>query len=181
MVEFVLFVVPVLVYVIVQSRGRGRTWASAWARVGASWGAATAYGWALVLVPPLLVAAWLAIVLVPAEVLEAPGVSIAQLSSVAAVIGVALRAVGEEIFFRGLLGGVLMRRLGFARGNLLQAVLFLLPHLPLLLLDIRLWALLPVQLVAGWLLGWLRFKAGSFVPGAILHVLVNVTAGVITL
>lgn len=181
MAEFVLLIVPVLVYVIVQSRGTHRTWGSAWARVGATWGTVAAYLWALVLALPLLLAAWLAIVVVPAEVLAAPGVSIARVSSVAAVVGVVLRAVGEEVFFRGLLGGVLMRRLGFAWGNLLQAVLFLLPHLPLLLVDVRLWPLLPVQLVTGWLLGWLRFKAGSFIPGALLHVLVNIIAGVIAL
>lgn len=181
MVEFVLFVVPVLVYVLVQTRGNGLTWESAWARVGASRGTSAAYGWAVLLLPLLLVAGWLAIVLVPADVLDAPGVSIARLSSVGVVIAVVLRAVGEEVLFRGLVGGVLMRRLDFCRGNLAQAALFLLPHLPLLLIDMRLLPILPVQFMAGWLLGWLRYKTGSFVPGAGLHVVANVAAGVITL
>lgn len=38
-------------------------------------------------------------------------------------------SLGEELFFRGLLGGVLFRRLGFALGNVVQTGLFLLPHL----------------------------------------------------
>lgn len=179
--EFILLTVPVLVYVIVQSRSPERTWCSAWERVGASIGSTRGYGWALVLLPVMLVASWAALTLIPAEVLQTPGVSIARVSSVAAVIGVVLRATGEEIFFRGLLGGVLMRRLGFFWGNLLQAALFLIPHLPLLLVDSRLLPLLPAQFLAGWLLGWLRHKTGSFIPGAVLHAVVNVTVGLIAL
>lgn len=148
-------------------------------RAGASWGTRSDYGWALALLLPLLLAAWLAIRLVPSEVLEQPGVAIAQFASVGAVIGAVLRALGEEVFFRGLLGGVLMRRLGFIWGNLIQAVVFLIPHIPLLLVDIRLWTILPVQFVTGWLLGWLRHKTGSFVPGAIVHVVANLAAGLI--
>lgn len=181
MVEFVLFAVPVLVYVVVQARSPDRTWSAAWERVGASRGSARGYGWALVLLPVLLVAAWGSLVLVPAEVFEAPGVSVARVSSVAVATGVVLRAAGEEIFFRGLLGGVLMRRLGFFWGNLLQAALFLIPHLPLLLVDVRLLPLLPVQFLTGWLLGWLRHRTGSFVPGAVLHAAVNLTVASITL
>lgn len=90
-----------------------------------------------------------------------------------------LRAVGEEIFFRGLLGGVLFRRLGFVRGNLLQAVFFLVPHLVLLLIDARLWLIIPVQFAAGWLLGWLRHKTGTFLPGAAVHAIVNLAAGLL--
>lgn len=180
-IEFVLFSVPTLVYVLVQSRGKDRTVKSAWTRAGVSWGSSSAYGWALLLLPPILLGGWLALVLVPAEVLETPGVSIARLTSVSAAIGVVLRAVGEEVFFRGLLGGVLVRRLGFLWGNLLQAVLFLVPHLPLLLIDARLWPLLPVQFATGWLLGWLRHKTGTFVPGAVVHVVANIGAGLITL
>ena len=181
MTEFVLFCVPALVYVVVQARGKGRAVTSALARVGASWGSAPAYGWALLLLLPLLLTAWLTIVLIPADVLDTPGVSIARLTTVGVAIGVVLRAVGEEVFFRGLLGGVLVRRLGFVWGNLLQAVLFLVPHLALLLIDTRLWPVLPVQFAAGWLLGWLRHKTGTFVPGAVMHAAVNIAAGLIAL
>lgn len=149
------------------------------ARAGVAWGSASAYGWALLLLFPLLLSAWLAIVLVPTEVMEMPGISIAQLTSITAVLGVALRAIGEEVFFRGLLGGVLVRRFGFGWGNLLQALLFLLPHLALLLVDLRVWPIIPVQFAVGWLLGWLRNKTGTFVPGAAVHVISNIAAGLI--
>lgn len=89
------------------------------------------------------------------------------------------RASGEEIFFRGLVGGVLQRRLGFGRGNLVQATIFVLPHVALLLVDAGFWPLLPVQFAAGWLLGLLRHKSGSFVPGAVLHAGTNLLAGVV--
>lgn len=181
MLEFVLFCVPALVYVGVQSRGEGRTLKSALTRVGASWGSVSAYGWALLLLPPLLLTAWLAIVLIPTDVLDMPGVSIARFTSVSIAIGIVLRAVGEEVFFRGLLGGILIRRLGFRWGNLLQATLFLVPHLLLLMIDARLWPILPVQFAAGWLLGWLRYRTGTFVPGALVHVVVNIAAGLIAL
>jgi len=123
--ELLLLSVPTLVYVLVQSRGKDRTVMSALTRAGAWWGSASAYGRGLLLLPPLLLTGWSAIALIPADVLQAPGVSIARLTSASVAVGVALRAVGEEVLFRGLLGGVLIRRLGFLRGNLLQALLFL--------------------------------------------------------
>lgn len=179
MTEFVLFCLPTIVYLVVQSRGQDRTLRAAMTRAGATWGSPAGYGWALLLLLPLVLTGWLAIVLVPADVLETPGVSIARLTSVGVAIGVVLRAVGEEVFFRGLLGGVLMRRLGFGWGNLLQAAVFLVPHLALLLVDVRLWPIIPVQFAAGWLLGWLRYKTGTFVPGAAVHVVANIAAGLI--
>lgn len=148
-------------------------------RAGVSWSSPSAYGWATFLLLPLVLTGWFAIVLVPPDVLELPGVSIAQLASIGAVVSVILRAVGEEVFFRGLLGGVLVRRLGFGWGNLVQSLIFLAPHLALLLVDARLWPLLPVQFAAGWLLGWLRFKTDSFVPAAAAHAIANLAAGLL--
>lgn len=181
MAEFVLLSLPTIVYLIVQSRGQDRAsrFKAALARAGASWGSPAAYGWALLLLPPMMLTGWLAIALVPADLLSTSGVSVARLTSVGAAIGVMLRPVGEEIFFRGLLGGVLMRRLGPGWGNLLQAVMFVVPHLALLLVDVRLWPIVPVQFAAGWLLGWLRCKTGTLVPGAAVHVAVNIAAGLI--
>lgn len=180
MTEFVLFCLPTIIYLVVQSRGKGLTPAEATFRAGISWGAPSAYGWALLLLFPLMLASWLAIAVVPPASLEMPGVSVAQLTSLGAVIRVVFRAVGEEVLFRGLIGGSLMKRLGFGWGNLLQALLFLIPHLSLMLIDIRFWPVIPVQLAVGWLLGWLRHKTGTFVPGAAIHALANIAAGAIT-
>jgi uncharacterized protein len=82
-------------------------------------------------------------------------------------------ALGEEAFFRGWLGGWLMRRFGFWVGNTLQALIFLLPHLLLLLAGANLWPLLVLQVVFGWLVGWLRYKSDSILPGMLVHALVN--------
>lgn len=179
MAEFGLFCLPVVVYLIVQSRRSGRTVRGALAQVGATWGSPAGYGWAALLLLPLLLAAWLAVVLVPPEVLTMPGAVVGRVTSVAAAVGIVLRALGEEVFFRGLLGGVLIRRLGFGWGNLVQALLFGVPHLALLLVDVRLWPVIPVQFAAGWLLGWLRHRTGTFVPGALVHAITNVVAGLL--
>jgi membrane protease YdiL (CAAX protease family) len=62
-------------------------------------------------------------------------------------------ALGEELFFRGLLGGSLMRSLGFWVGNALQSLVFLLPHLFVLSAGLDLWPLLLAPFVSGWLYG----------------------------
>lgn len=176
MLEFVLFCVPAAIYLVVQWRKSDGGFGRARERLGLRWGSPRAYAWAAVLFVPLLAAGWLALVLIPPAAIDAPGVSIAHITSVAAAIAVVLRAFGEEVFFRGLLGGILVRRLGFAWGNVLQATLFVVPHLALLLVDLRTWPILLVQLAAGWLLGWLRTRTGTFVPGAFVHAASNLLA-----
>lgn len=82
-------------------------------------------------------------------------------------------ALGEEVFFRGLLGGWLMERFGFRLGNLVQAACFLIPHLLLLVISLRLWPALLFQFAGGYLLGWLRHRSGSILPGWLSHTLIN--------
>jgi hypothetical protein len=88
--------------------------------------------------------------------------------------------LGEELLFRGLLGGVLIRKYGFRVGNTLQTGVFALPHVALVWIVPELWPLLLVWGSAGWLLGWLYHRSGSILPGWIAHTLVN-TASAYTL
>jgi membrane protease YdiL (CAAX protease family) len=81
--------------------------------------------------------------------------------------------LGEEILFRGFLGGLLFRKLGFALGNIIQSILFLVPHLLLLTISTQLWPLLIAQFLGGWLYGWLLNKSESILPSWLAHSLGN--------
>ena len=84
--------------------------------------------------------------------------------------------LGEELLFRGLIGGWLVEKLGLIAGNTLQAVIFLLPHLLILLVASELWPLMLLVFAGGWFFGWLRYKAESIVPGWLIHILTNVAS-----
>jgi membrane protease YdiL (CAAX protease family) len=79
-------------------------------------------------------------------------------------------ALGEELLFRGFLGGILMRRLGFAWGNVAQAAIFGAVHLTVLLVapEYALFAF-GFSFAAGLLLGWLYFRTKSIVPSWVTH------------
>lgn len=94
-------------------------------------------------------------------------------------------AFAEELFFRGFLGPLLIRRLGFAMGNGAQSGLFAAPHLLLFALSPSLETsaaavvtLVCLTAVIGWVLGWLTSRAadGSIIPAVALHGLSNTTA-----
>jgi len=81
----------------------------------------------------------------------------------------------EEFLFRGLPAGSLSRHLpGFA-ANLLQAAIFLLPHLLVLRVRPELWPLLPVVFAAALFLGWLRMRSGSIMGPWLFHAAINAT------
>jgi len=80
----------------------------------------------------------------------------------------------EEVFFRGWLGGYMVRRFRFWVGNTLQALVFLLPHLLLLTITLALWPIIVVQFAAGWLQGWLRVRSESVIPSTMVHTITNV-------
>lgn len=85
----------------------------------------------------------------------------------------------EELLFRGLIAGSLSRRLSFPWANLLQAFLFFLPHLAILLFAPEVWGILPGVFVAALVLGWLRIKSGSILGGWMMHASGNVTMALI--
>jgi membrane protease YdiL (CAAX protease family) len=179
--QLVVFSIPSLIYVAA-CRRHGKKWNEVLRKIG--WQGCRPIHFLGSLGVIILVGGlgWLAFQAVPSDVLQDPNISISDYTgwtlSVASFLLVWLReafyvALGEEIFFRGFLGGWLVRRLGFAIGNTVQALVFLLPHLLLLLVSQSLWPIIVVQLIAGWLLGWLRYRSDSILPGWLAHSLIN--------
>ncbi len=179
--QLFIFSLPSLIYLLVHWH-RKTDLRQIWSDLGVSGCRWLDLAWGLAVAALGFLLAQLTYRLVPAQVLLAPGLAMSHytgwevnLSTLALIL---LReglftALGEELFFRGLLGGWLVRRLGFIRGNMLQALLFLVPHLLVLLVDTRLWPLLVAPLALGWRLGWLRHRAGNILPGWLAHTLAN--------
>jgi membrane protease YdiL (CAAX protease family) len=134
--------------------------------------------------------AWVALKFIPPELMQSEHVNISSFSgtprTLVGFMGIFLYeafyvALGEEIFFRGWLGGWLNRRLDFWIANTIQALVFLLPHLLLLTIGLKFWPILIPQFVAGWLQGWLRYKSGSILPSWLTHTLSNTLSAFVTL
>jgi membrane protease YdiL (CAAX protease family) len=120
--------------------------------------------------------------ILPTDILNQPGIAQSVYTgwslSVSSFLLAFLReaiyiALGEEIFFRGFLGKLLYRKLGFIAGNLIQSIVFLLPHLLLLTISLRLWPILIAQFIGGWLYGWLCHQSDSILPSWLAHSLGN--------
>lgn len=179
--QTLILAMPSLAYIVVL-RVRGQTWRHVLSLVGCQ-GTSIRYlfiGLSIGVIPGVFT--FLYSQSIPIEILESPKIATSQYAgwspSLATFVAVLLReafftALGEEIFFRGFLGGWLIRRFGFFVGNLLQAIVFLLPHLFLLTVSITLWPILIAQFIAGWLYGWLLYESGSILPSWIAHSLSN--------
>lgn len=172
-----LWCVPVIIYFLVQARKPQKTARDVCATLGLQPGTKRGYGYAALIFVVFFVLSVGALKLLPTELLNSTGTTFGRITSIAAGIAVVLLAAGEELFFRGLIAGVAFRRFSFPIANLIQSVLFFLPHLLLLSVAFRFWPLLPLQFAIGWVLGWLRYTSGSILPGVIIHVLTNVLIG----
>jgi membrane protease YdiL (CAAX protease family) len=179
--QLIMFGIPSLIYVAVRRR-HGEKRNEIFGKIGWQGSRPIYFLWSLGVMIIIGGLGWSAFRTVPSEVLQNPDINISDYTgwtlSVTSFLLVWLReaiytALGEEIFFRGFLGGWLVRRLGFAIGNAVQALVFLLPHLLLLLVSRSLWPIIIVQLIAGWLLGWLRYRSNSILPGWFAHSLAN--------
>lgn len=106
------------------------------------------------------------------------GITLASVT-MAVLQGAVQTGFAEELLFRGLIAGSLFRRLPFAWANVVQAVIFLLPHVLLLLIAPELWPLLPVVFVGALVFGWLRGRSGSILGPWILHGAGNVAIALI--
>lgn len=97
----------------------------------------------------------------------------------ALLYGMVKTGFSEELLFRGLVAGSLSRRLPLRWANLVQALIFLLPHLLILMIAPALWTLLPVVFVLALVLGWLRIKSGSILGPWLVHGSTNVAMALI--
>lgn len=172
MIESILLSVPTTIYLFLRRsrEGAGRP------AMGMTWGARSDYVWAAAVVVLLSGVSFFATRLVPADVLVSAG-STNRITTLVAGLAVVVRAAGEEMLFRGFLQGVVANRFGRTAGIWVQAFLFLLPHLALLLVSPRVWPILPAQFLTGLALGWLRSRHESIAPTIAVHAVANVIAG----
>ena len=138
---------------------------------------------ALAVYAVLALIAFIALKFIPKQILEASSPYSGPPFSINSVLAALVQeafyvALGEEIFFRGFLGSWLIRRFGFQWGNLAQATLFLLPHLLLLNVSLKIWPIFILQFAAGWLQGWLLHKSGSILPGWLVHTASNLASAI---
>lgn len=93
--------------------------------------------------------------------------------TMALLFGVVKTGFSEEFLFRGLIAGSLSRRMSLNWANGLQATIFLLPHLLILIARPELWVILPIVFVGAWISGWLRIKSGSILGPWLIHAALN--------
>jgi membrane protease YdiL (CAAX protease family) len=94
--------------------------------------------------------------------------------TMAVIYGVVKTGFTEELLFRGLIAGSLSRRLSLVWANILQALIFLLPHLLAVRIMPELWGILPVIFVSALFAGWVRIKSGSIFGGWLIHASANI-------
>jgi membrane protease YdiL (CAAX protease family) len=181
-IQLFVFSIPSLILVAIYRWRVGETWKRAFSKVGWQGSKPIYFLWSLVVLVVIGGLAWLVMKFIPPELFQSDHVNISNYAStpktLSGMVGIFLYeafyvALGEEIFFRGWLGGWLNRRAGFILGNTIQSIIFLLPHLMLLTISIRFWPILIPQFIAGWLQGWLRFRSDSILPGWLCHSLSN--------
>lgn len=181
-IMLIVFSLPSIIYMIVRLI-RGAPFSEARKNVG----------WALCTGKDLLYAAavfvavaiigFVVLKFIPVTLLEGASAYSGQPLTVRSILAALIHeafyiALGEEVFFRGFLGSWLFRRLGFRWGNLVQATVFLLPHLFLLAVGPQIWPVFIVQFCAGWAQGWLQYKSGSILPSWLVHTTTNLASAI---
>lgn len=171
--ELLLFSFPSLIWTR-RLRRAGGSRSEALGAVGLRPAAPGEYLLALALVIPLTALGVLLLGVIPSHLLHGGSRNVVGApNDLGGYIAIVLLALAEEMLFRGFLAGVLFRRYGFRNGNAVQALIFLAPHTLLLLVNVSFWPILPLQLIAGWALGWLRQHSGSIGPCWLAHALTN--------
>jgi membrane protease YdiL (CAAX protease family) len=97
----------------------------------------------------------------------------------ALLYGVVQTGFCEEFFFRGLIAGSLARIMSTAWANLLQAVLFLLPHLVILRIMPEAAPTLVLVFAGALFTGWIRLMSSSILGPWALHATANVATALL--
>src|SRR5262249_21889589 len=92
----------------------------------------------------------------------------------ALLYGVVQTGLTEELLFRGLIAGSLSRRSRLLWANIIQAMVFVLPHLLILQFAPEMWWLLPIVFGGSLVYGWVRIKSGSILGSWLMHASGNV-------
>ena len=159
-----------------------------WRRTGLTLGDRRSWLIAAALLPAWLLVAWITYQWFPVdpENTTSPYHSLLGRGLTAEVMvatlsyGVVSAGFGEELLFRGLIGGALSRKFRARTANIAQAAIFLAPHLLILFVSPRAIVLLPTTVFGlGVLTGWLRIRSGSIGPGLLLHGLGNALVGIL--
>lgn len=98
-----------------------------------------------------------------------------QSVAMALLYGIIKTGFSEELLFRGLLAGSLARRLSLFWANIVQALIFLLPHLIVVAIMPEIWWFLFIVLAMSLVKGWIRIESGSIVGPWLIHASANVT------
>jgi membrane protease YdiL (CAAX protease family) len=97
----------------------------------------------------------------------------------ALLYGVIQTGFCEEFFFRGLIAGSLSRRLPLKWANLIQSLIFLLPHLLILKFMPEMWPMLLFVFGLALFCGWVRIKSKSIAGPWLLHGVTNIATALV--
>lgn len=162
-------------------------WTEALVRAGLTLGSGRWWLISLAVLAPWLLYAWLSYGWMPITAQDTGSSYHALLGqglnpttvTAALAYGVVSAGFGEELLFRGLIGGALARRFAAWSANTIQAGIFLAPHLLILLVKPAAWFLVPGVLALGLITGWLRIRSKSIGPGVVIHGLGNALVGML--
>ena len=179
---FLLAGLPFLLYFAYQKWRRKRGFAEIARRVGLQLGESQYIGYSLA-----VALATVAILLIwppplepflregsPQRVFVGLGLS-GQAVAMALLYGVVKTGFTEEFLFRGLIAGSLARQMPAVWANLVQALIFLAPHLLVLRIMPEMWGIFPVVLAGALFAGWVRIRSGSIIGPWLIHAAANVT------
>ena len=188
-IQPIIFSIPAIIYFFVQRRkGKSKTELSE--NLGLTISRLKYYGFGLLIAATTIGLTYLLLKFVTPDIFENENIGTNIYRNWTLTFGTIILAFlretiyvtfGEELFFRGFLAGILIRKFGLTVGNILQALIFLLPHLLLLTINTDFWTYLIIIAIMGWILGLLRHKSKSIFPGLLTHSIVNTFAATLVM